>query len=73
MRATEGKVTRIYYVSAQPYIAKVHEGTEWLVEATSSAQAIRHVTKPYVARVAEQGDLVRLIQAGVKVEKASAE
>jgi hypothetical protein len=57
-------VTRIYVVSA--------EVNEWLVEAVSAGQAIRHITKNlYAARVASQGDLWRLMKAGKDVEKAN--
>ena len=54
--------TRIYLV--------LFEEEERLIEATNAAHAIRHCTEPYKARLASQGDLVRLLGAGAEVEKA---
>ena len=58
---------RIYYVRNKD------DAQIWLVTASSAAQAIRHVTQPYEARVASQSDLVRLLGQGIKVEKAGDE
>lgn len=59
--------TRIYAVtSADP-------DTLALVRATSQAQAVRHVTADYRAKVATQDQLVRLLQGGMKVEDATAD
>lgn len=57
---------RIYVV-----IDEEDPSSERLIQATSAAQAIRHATQPYKARVASQGDLVRLLGGGAEVEKTS--
>jgi len=44
-----------------------------LVRAHNQAQALRHVVKDYQATVAGQDDLVRALQAQVKVENAGDE
>jgi hypothetical protein len=49
-------------------------GDSFLVRATSSAQALRHVTSPrFAATVATQDQLVRLLGEDVEVEDATAE
>lgn len=48
----------------------IFEEEERLIEASNAAQALRHATKPYKARLASQSDLVRLVAADVEVEKA---
>lgn len=55
--------TRIYIVET--------DGTKRLVEATSSAQAIRHCAKPlYASKVATTKDMAELMAQGKQVEKA---
>ncbi len=61
--------TRIYVVRR----TGDNTGENRLVEATSQAQAIRHVTGGiYTAEVAKTKDLADLMASGAKVEKASA-
>jgi hypothetical protein len=60
-------------VKAEKRIYCVSDGnTDYLVRAYSRSQAIRHVaTKKYQSRVATQEDIVRCLQAGVKIEAAN--
>lgn len=56
------------------YVVKEGDSGGRLVEAASQAQAISHVVRgKYVATVATQGELVTLLGAGAKVEKAGEE
>lgn len=56
------------------YVVKDAEGHACLVNATSPAQAIRHVSRSqYSAHVATQNECVQYARAGVDVEDASAE
>ena len=60
--------TRIYVVLEKA------TGNRRLVEASSTAQAIRHCVKnAYEAKVANTKDIAGLMQSGLHVEKASAE
>jgi hypothetical protein len=60
-------VKRIYIVSR---IGSTED--ERLIKASNPAQALRFATKSQLAcRVADQGDLVKLVGEGVKVEEAS--
>lgn len=63
--------TRIYLVTAMD--AGGNTAEEFLVKASTQAQAIRHVVgEMFHAEVAAQGELVRLVGAGKKVADASA-
>lgn len=57
---------RIYVVTNR----EIEGGDERLIYAANAAQAIRHATQPFSARVASQDDLVRLVKQDVEVEKA---
>ncbi|MEY8688409.1 MAG: hypothetical protein AB9M53_00835 [Leptothrix sp. (in: b-proteobacteria)] len=61
--------TRIYLVTST-----ITPGTDRLIDATSPAQAVRHVARDTLAvEVAGQQDIVRLLTAGTKVERAGAD
>lgn len=62
MQVTEKK-TRIYRVTN-------NNGMERLVEASSQAQAERHVALPIKASIATQVQLVNLVRSGVEIERA---
>lgn len=62
--------TRIYVVMYQGPQGEVRR----LVEATSAAQAIRHVVKDsHSAKVASTKDVASAMNDGVKIEKAGGE
>lgn len=48
------------------------EDTPRLVRAISQSQAVKHVTRPFVASVATQDQLVQLLSENVEVEDAGA-
>lgn len=52
------------------YVVTNGDNPERLVDAITKAQAERHVASPICARIAKQKDISRLLQAGVKIEKA---
>lgn len=59
--------TRIYKVSGDKFVG----GTR-LVEAATSAQAIRHVTKSlFSVDIATTKDVANLVGAGIKIESAA--
>lgn len=60
--------TRIYVVTDTEAVAKYR-----LVRASSGAQAIKHCASHYIADVATQDELVRLVGEGTTVEIAGAE
>lgn len=67
--------TRVYKLATNPETGLLpNSENELLIEATTAAQAYRHVArKTWNATVATQTDLIELIGRGVKVEKASDE
>lgn len=62
--STEKSATRLYFVT---------DGThDWLVRATSQAQALRHVAKDtFTVRVASQNDIVEYLESGDTIETAN--
>lgn len=58
---------RIYVVDVED---QDPESVPRLIEARNQSHALAHATAPFRVRVASQGDLVRLVAAGVKVESA---
>jgi hypothetical protein len=72
----EGKIMakeRLYVVSDWGAAANtVPPAAERLVWATSQARAVSHCARRFTARVANPSDVLRLTQAGVTDEHASA-
>jgi hypothetical protein len=52
-------------------VTDTNGGTEHLVDATHPSAAIKHVAPQFIAKIATQRDVARLLQAGVKIEIAA--
>ena len=55
------------------YIVRNGAADPRLVRAPNQAQALRHIVKPYTAKIPSQDELLAAYDRGIKVEDASAE
>ena len=55
------------------YIVTNGEAAPRLVRAPNQAQALRHIVKPYTAKIPSQDELLAAYRKGIEVENANAE